>query len=130
LSAKASQNEISLDERTLATQAGLQTLFRQPFGGVPGNVPTEPQAGINLIADLAVGGVPFVVLICAALFLPLLWSKRAPFSGAAVAVVFLTLLTAQPPKDSTWAFGVVALGCALGRSDIRLNDAERTRREL
>jgi hypothetical protein len=114
LSAKASQNETSLDERLFATQAGLRALSEQPLGGLP----TEAQAGINLIADIAVGGLPFVLFVCGGLLLPLLWRGRASTGNAVVLVVFLTLLLAQPAKDSTWAYGVVALALALNRSDI------------
>ena len=50
LAAKTTQNVISLDERQLATEAGLRALWTQPLGGHA----TEVQGGINLISDIAV----------------------------------------------------------------------------
>lgn len=109
LSAKATQNETSLDERLLATQAGLRALVDQPLGGTP----TEVQSGVNLVADIAVSGLPFVILVCAALILLLLRGGPASVRTPVVLVVLLTLLTSQPAKDSTWVFGVVVLACVL-----------------
>lgn len=115
LSAKTTLNATSLDERQLATEAGLRALVTSPLGGPP----TEVQGGINLIADIAVSGLPFVLLVCAALLLPVV-AHRGPvrFSNAVVVVVFLTFLTSQPAKDSTWAFAVVALAVSLRMPDM------------
>ena len=115
LSAKTTLNATSLDEGQLATEAGLRALFTSPLGGPP----TEVQGGINLISDIAVSGLPFVLLICAALLLPVAM-HRGPvrFSNAVVVIVFLTFLTSQPAKDSTWAFAVVALAVALRKPDM------------
>jgi hypothetical protein len=111
LAAKTTQNATSLDERQLATEAGLRALVSSPLGGTA----TEVQGGINLIADIAVSGLPFVLLVCAALLLPLLGRRRAGgSSNVIVVIVFLTLLTSQPAKDSTWAFALVAIAAALG----------------
>jgi hypothetical protein len=77
------------------------------------------QGGINLISDIAVSGLPFVLLVCAALLLPpLLHRGPARFGNAAVLTVFLTLLVSQPPKDSTWAFALVALAVSLREQDM------------
>ncbi len=115
LAAKTTLNATSLDERQLATEAGLRALFTSPLGGSP----TEVQGGINLISDIAVSGLPFVLLICAALLLPVV-AHRGPvrFSNAVVVIVFLTFLTSQPAKDSTWAFAVVALAVSLRMPDM------------
>jgi hypothetical protein len=110
LAAKTTQNATSLDERQLATEAGLRALFSTPLGGTA----TEVQGGINLVSDIAVGGLPFVLLVCAALLLPL--SRRRGTGGHAnvvVVIVFLTMLTSQPAKDSTWAFALVAIAASL-----------------
>jgi hypothetical protein len=101
---------ISLDERQLATEAGLRALFESPLGGTP----TEVQGGINLISDIAVSGLPFVLLVCGALLLPALRRRGHGGSGnAVIVIVFLTMLTSQPAKDSTWAFALVALAASL-----------------
>ena len=115
LSAKTTLNATSLDERQLATEAGLRALFASPLGGSP----TEVQGGINLISDIAVSGLPFVLLICAGLLLPMAFN-RGPvrFSNAVILIVFLTFLTSQPAKDSTWAFAVVALAVSLREPDM------------
>ena len=59
LAAKQTSNETSLDERADATAAGLRALTTTPLGGQG----TEKQAGINLISDVAVNGLPFVLLV-------------------------------------------------------------------
>jgi hypothetical protein len=110
LAAKTTQNAISLDERQLATEAGLRALSESPLGGTP----TEVQGGINLISDIAVSGLPFVLLVCGALLLPALRRRGHGGSGnAVIVIVFLTMLTSQPAKDSTWAFALVALAASL-----------------
>jgi hypothetical protein len=110
LAAKTTQNVTSLDERQLATEAGLRALFTSPLGGTA----TEVQGGINLVADIAVSGLPFVVLVCAALLLPLMRRRGAGgYSNVVVLIVFLTMLTSQPAKDSTWAFALVAIAASL-----------------
>ena len=110
LAAKTTQNVISLDERQLATEAGVRALFESPLGGAP----TEVQGGINLISDIAVSGLPFVLLVCGALLLPALGRRGHRGSGnAVIVIVFLTLLTSQPAKDSTWAFALVAIAASL-----------------
>ena len=115
LSAKQKQNGTSLAERQLATEAGLRAITERPLGGRA----TEAQGGINLISDIAVGGVPFVLLICAALLLPMAFHEaRGRYSNAAIVVVLLTLLLSQPPKDSTWAFALVALVASLRKPDM------------
>ena len=111
LSAKQSSNEASVQERSDATAAGLRALLSgHPWGGLG----TETQAGVNLVSDIAVSGIVFVVLVAATLLVPpLLAGRTGPHRGAAVAlVVFLTLLTSQPAAASTWAFLVVAVALA------------------
>ncbi|MEJ2866536.1 hypothetical protein WCD74_02080 [Actinomycetospora sp. OC33-EN08] len=121
LQAKQTSNEASLDERSDATEEGLRAITQRPFGG-QGN---EKQAGINLISDIAVNGLPFVLLVTAALLLPLLFVRRpgsARGRAAPIAlVVFATLLVSQPAAASTWVFVLVALALACDE----LTDAER-----
>jgi hypothetical protein len=110
LAAKSTQNVTSLDERQLATEAGLRALFTSPLGGVA----TEVQGGINLVSAIAVDGLPFVLLVCAALLLPVLSRRGTPgFGNVVIVIVFLTMLTSQPAKDSTWAFALVAIAASL-----------------
>ena len=121
LAAKQTSNEASVDERSDATAAGVRAITTKPWGGQG----TEKQAGVNLISDIAVNGLPFVLLITAALLVPLLLVRPAPgLRGRAAPValvVFATLLASQPAAASTWVFILVAL--ALACDD--LTDAER-----
>lgn len=110
LAAKTTLNATSLDERQLATEAGLRALFTSPLGGTA----TEVQGGINLVADIAVSGLPFVLLVCAALLIPVAGRRmRGGYSNVVIVIVFLTMLTSQPAKDSTWAFALVAIAASL-----------------
>jgi hypothetical protein len=110
LAAKTTLNATSLDERQLATEAGLRALVTNPLGGTA----TEVQGGINLIADIAVSGLPFVLLVCAALLIPVAGRRmRGGYGNVVIVIVFLTLLTSQPAKDSTWAFALVAIAASL-----------------
>lgn len=113
LAAKSSQNAASLDERSAATNAGVELLFSDPWGGHYQIV----QGGINLVSDVAVSGLPFVILVIVGLLLTITSSGRKQDSNAVALVVLLTLLSSQPPKDSTWAYGLVVLACALRRPD-------------
>ncbi|WP_344420756.1 hypothetical protein [Pseudonocardia ailaonensis] len=112
---KSTQNATSLGERQLATEAGIRALTETPLGAPP----TEAQSGINLISDISVDGLPFVLLITAALLVPVvvMWRHRGAYGDAPIYVVFLTLLLSQPPLDSTWAFGMVLLVWELRRAD-------------
>ena len=109
LSAKSTQNNVSLERRQLATDAGIRALTDSPLGGVP----TEEQAGVNLISDIAVDGLPFVLLATAALLLPMALQRSRGHGNAIPFAVFLTLLLSQPAPASTWAFGIVLLAYAL-----------------
>lgn len=113
LSAKSTQNATSIDDRQDATDAGLRALFDNPWGGLP----SEAQGGINLISDVAVSGLPFVVLICLGLLMASTRTVPTRHSNAVVLIVFATLLLSQPAKDSTWAFAMVVLACTLRRPD-------------
>jgi len=121
LSAKQTQNGISLRERELATEAGLQALNESPFWGVSSSI---RQLGINLISDIEASGLPFVILITLALLLPAVVQGRARQGHAAVLALFLTLLTSQPAGASTWVFALalIAYGC---RDLTRANSAVR-----
>ncbi|WP_433783416.1 hypothetical protein ACQPX6_25500 [Actinomycetospora sp. CA-101289] len=122
LNAKQTTNETSLAERQDAAAAGIRALTESPLGGLG----SEKQAGINLVSDIAVNGLPFVLLVSLTILVPPL---LAPGRGAAplgravpvALVVFLTLLLSQPAAASTWAFALVAVACAAEG----LTDAER-----
>jgi hypothetical protein len=54
------------------------------------------------------------LLICAALLLPVLGRRGAGgYGNVVIVIVFLTMLTSQPAKDSTWAFALVAIAASL-----------------
>ena len=124
LAAKQTSNEASLDERSDATAAGFRALTEHPWGA--GGHGTEKAAGVNLISDVAVNGLPFVLIVIAALLVPLLLLRRPPGVRARAApvalVVFAPLLASPPAAASTWAFILVALALACDE----LTDAECT----
>jgi len=104
LSAKATLNELSLDERTRATIEGLNALLSSPFSGgmESGNI-----GAVNLIASIGAYGLPFAVAIALAILSPLTgrWKVLAPTAT----VIFITLLVSQPALDSTAVFLLVAI---------------------
>lgn len=105
LGAKDEMNAVSLNDRTTATQAGLDALVTSPLGGVG----TGLQESINLIASIAPFGVPFGLLVIAALFLPRLGHPSKHMTTAPIALIFITLLLSQPAGDSTFVFILAGL---------------------
>ncbi|MDN3496514.1 SGNH/GDSL hydrolase family protein [Planococcus sp. APC 4015] len=108
LEAKTTQNAASLSERNAATLDGLRALQQFSLGEESDSrIP-----GVNLVAAVAETGWPYSLLIALAILLPLavLPSRR---DVAPIAVVFLTLLLAQPPGESTTVFVLVLACCAV-----------------
>lgn len=119
LSAKKSQNGQSLTEREDATAAGWRALFEHPWGGRG----SEAQSGVNLVSDISVDGLVFVLLVTGALLLPILVQRRIAKGTCVALVVFLTMLLSQPPFSSAWAYCLVAV--ALGCDDLTATDLRR-----
>ncbi|MEC5151150.1 hypothetical protein [Cryobacterium sp. GrIS_2_6] len=111
LSAKASLNIVSLDERTAATLDGLHALLTSPFSG---GIQSSNIGAVNLIAAIASFGVPFSFAIALAILSPLIgrWQLLAPIAT----VIFITLIASQPALDSTAVFMLVALAVAQFRT--------------
>lgn len=99
LEAKGTINQVSVAERGVETSAGWTALLNDPFGGA-----TYSAGGTNLIASVAAAGLPFVLCVIAALLAPRLSHKARSLTSAPIMVLLLTLLTSQPPEDSTWVF--------------------------
>lgn len=127
LSAKKTQNGQSLNDREDAIAAGLRALTSQPWGGRG----TAAQSGINLVSDVAVDGIVFVVLVIAALLVPVAMQRRVGRGSCVAFVVFLTLLLSQPAFSSVWAFCLVAvaIGCDGTTSTDLVRLGHRRRRE-
>jgi hypothetical protein len=119
LSAKKTQNAQSLTDREDATTAGWRALFEHPWGGRG----SEAQSGVNLISDISVDGLVFVLLITAALLVPILVQRRIGKGTCVALIVFLTLLLSQPPFSSGWAYCLVAV--ALGCDQLTIGDLRR-----
>jgi hypothetical protein len=102
---KASYNAVSLDQRTQATNAGIAALTEHPLGGVFGG----QQEAINLVAAIAPFGIPFALIVVAALLLPRIGHPAKHLTTAPIFVVFVTLLLSQPAGDSTFVFLLVPL---------------------
>lgn len=108
-SAKSSQNAVSLDERSMMTENGLRALRENPVG--------SPAAigGVNLVSDIAVSGLPFVLLVCLGLLLSTARiSGGGPAAGPVVVTTLATMLLSQPARDSPWAFALVLLAAGIG----------------
>jgi hypothetical protein len=108
LEAKNISNSISVSDRSQATITGLKALQTSPWGGV-----STGASGINLISSIAPAGLPFFLAVLAALFMPLRTHPARWLTAAPVAVLALTLITSQPPFDSTWAFVAALLAYAV-----------------
>jgi hypothetical protein len=100
LEAKGARDQYSVDARQAATSAGWEALKSSPLGGNS----TQVVGGVNLIAAIAAAGLPFVLCVLAALLLPRVSHRARHLTSAPIAILVLTLLTSQPPQDSTWVF--------------------------
>lgn len=104
LEAKSVQNVASLDERNAATLDGLRALQELSLGEESASrIP-----GVNLIAAVAETGWPYSLLVALAIVLPLMFRTSRRHAIAPIGVIFLTLLLAQPPGESTTVFVLVA----------------------
>ncbi|GAB2832643.1 SGNH/GDSL hydrolase family protein [Microbacterium insulae] len=122
LEAKATQNAASLSERNAATLDGLRALQSLSLGEESDSrIP-----GVNLVAAVAETGWPYSLLIALAVLLPLAVTAQWRRAAAPVAVIFLTLLLAQPPGESTLVFVLVILACAIAA--LPLDDSPPRRR--
>jgi len=108
LSEKGARDISSVYDRQAQTETGLQALYENPFWGLG---PSARFTGINLVSEMS-NGLVFPVLMALALLLPALIQGRARQGHAVVFVLFLTLLTAQPPWASTWVYVLAVLSYA------------------
>jgi len=108
LSEKGARDVSSVYDRTAQTETGLQALYENPFWGLG---PETRGVGINLVSEIA-NGLISPVLMALALLLPALIQGRARQGHAVVFVLFLTLLTAQPPWASTWVYVLAVMSYA------------------
>lgn len=100
---KGTMNAISLEDRSNATQAGLDTLADSPLLGSG-----EGQA-INLIASIAPFGVILPLTVVAALLLPRLGHPDKRLTTAPILLLLITLLLSQPAGDSTFIYVMAGL---------------------
>lgn len=108
LDAKSTQNAASLSERNAATLDGFRAVQQLSLGEESDSrIP-----GVNLIAAVAETGWPYSLLIALAILLPLI-ALPTRREVAPVAVIFLTLLLAQPPGESTTVFVLVLACCSV-----------------
>jgi hypothetical protein len=118
---KGDYNAISLAQRQASTNNGLAALTEHPLGGVYGG----QLDAINLVAALAPFGVPFALIVIAALLLPRIGHPAKHLTTAPIFVIFVTLLLSQPAADSTFAFVLVALIYGLAAANSPVNAEER-----
>lgn len=110
LEAKLTEDRYSSGDRWSATLAGIKALFSTPLSG--GN-PAEVAPGLSIIASIAPYGVLFALCVILAFVMSGLSHESFKEAAAPVAIVFLTLLVAQPPLDSTWAYVCVLMALAV-----------------
>ena len=109
--AKLDFNAVSVDDRTSAMQRGLTAVTHHPCG--QDLVGADAATGaINMVAAIAVYGVPAFVLGLLALIRPALLSGQRSAALAPTAVVLGTVLLSQPLTHSTGLFLAVALAAA------------------
>jgi len=113
IDAKRTSDRYSYGQRLDSTLAGIEAAFTNPFAG---GSAASIVGGVNLIASIALYGILFVAAVTAAIWLPRFKHPDRAATTAPVAVVFLTLLTAQPPADATWAYVCVMIAYAATRS--------------
>jgi hypothetical protein len=116
LASKGETNALSLDERQLATNAGLRALMTDPFAGglASGNIPN-----VNLVAAIAANGVLYVCAISLAVFCVFLKHPQRAQLLPPIIGIYGTLLTAQPANGSTFVFSLVLI-CAAATRDPRV----------
>lgn len=112
--AKGEQNELSLSERSLATEMGFRALASDPFSG---GLAADKVGAVNLVAAIAAYGLPFSFAMGVACIAPLFRHPKPwqllPLSGA----IFVTLLTSQPALDSAWVFALASLAAYVAASE-------------
>jgi hypothetical protein len=101
--AKMNLNPASYSDRAVAATDGLRALAHvQMLGSGVGSA-------INLIASVAVAGIPYALCILGAVLWPRIGHPSKHLTTALVAVLLATLLVSQPPSDSTWFYLLVML---------------------
>jgi len=110
LGAKGEMDKVSLDNRSAATQNGLHALLESPLFGFPSSSNID---GVNLVAAVAMGGIPYVLLVILAFALPALkaWGR-----GAAMPILVLLgmLAVAQPAQASVLVFAMAMVVAEVG----------------
>lgn len=104
--AKGTQNAVSLEERSVATEAGIRALMNQPLFGGQG---AEAVGAVNLIAAIAVWGLPWVLCIICAVVFPVMSHPRRKDLLPVMTLLLGTLLFSQPTQDSIWVFCVLII---------------------
>ncbi|WP_247828492.1 hypothetical protein [Arthrobacter antioxidans] len=112
--AKADFNEVSLNERSSAIRNGVEAMTSSPLGGAGEGA----QTSITLIAAIAPFGIPYFLLILAALLLPRIGHPAKHRTTGPIALVLITLLLSQPPGDSTFVFILAGLTYVIALPDM------------
>jgi hypothetical protein len=110
VAAKGQLNAVSLSERTTSTNAGITALVTNPF---PGGLEASTVGGLNLISTVAAYGLLFSATVLAAILGPL---RTHPHKRALLTLltpIAITLIAAQPPRDSTWIYCLVIIAAAI-----------------
>lgn len=106
ISDKTQLDRYSVGQREVATRSGIDALLSNPFSGGRG---AEVVGGVNLIASIASAGLLFALFVGIAVLAPRFQHPAKAMTTGTIAVIFGTLLVAQPPMDSTWVYVVTAM---------------------
>ncbi|MCO7203591.1 hypothetical protein NH287_08810 [Microbacterium sp. CnD16-F] len=120
LLAKSDVNVLSLEERSSVLNRGIVALTDFSLGESTG----VANDGIGLIAASAPNGWPYFLLVSLAFLVPLIAAGNHHRPVAMVMVLYLTILLAQPPQDSTavYALLIAAFAWSRPRFDIPIRD--------
>jgi hypothetical protein len=112
IAAKTTVNPVSVQDRSAATLQGLHAITDHPLGQSLRLAQREVRfPGINVVASIAVIGIPGALLSLLTLTHPLLRSRQRRRAAAPTLVVLLTVLLAQPLMGSTVLSLLALLGC-------------------
>lgn len=116
--AKAANNADSITDRLSSAVAGLTAAYENFLGALTPEAAASQHITINLLASIALVGVPGFALAVAAFLRPLALADDRQRAALVVMPLFLTSLLTEPTTDAPLWWCLVLLGCgAADRTD-------------
>ncbi|MBD0324454.1 MAG: hypothetical protein ICV72_13865 [Aldersonia sp.] len=109
--AKTDFNQASVDVRSIAMDRGIQAVTQHPWGQDLVGADAVNSA-INIVASIAVLGIPGFLLGASAVALPAVLSRQRRQALAPIGVILCTVAVSQPLTHSTALLLAVALAAA------------------